>query len=295
MDVAWSEVESPGKGARNAAYLDVIDRCVDLSRQRGLNVLLMLWDTPDWASGGRGPTAPPKSPSDFESVSRWLAAHYKDRVQAWEVWNEPNSTGFWTGTTGEFVNLLKAGYRGLKAGDAGARVILGGTVWNDDAWLRDIYSRGAKDSFDAVATHPYQGMGDDPPEKADDGNKWWFTHTPAVRQVMTDYGDAHKQIWFTEWGWSAHSNSSIPAGSDNAWARGVTEAVQADYAVRAIQYARRNWTYVGPMIWYKEQANPLGGYSPSWLDTHVQGYGLLRENGSERPVYGALRSLLTGR
>jgi arabinogalactan endo-1,4-beta-galactosidase len=290
IDVAWSGVESSGKGARSAGYLQTIDRCVDLSRERGLNVLIMFWHTPSWANGGRGAHAPPTNVGDYEDMAKWMAARYKGRVQAWQIWNEPNSTTFWTGTTTEYVNLLKAGYRGFKAGDAGGTVVLGGPSFNDDAWIRDVYSRGAKDSFDVVSTHPYQGFGDAAPESADDGNKWWFTHTPAVRKVMTDYGDADAQIWFTEFGWSAHDNATIP--SDHNWARGVTEAVQADYAVRAIQYARKNWPYVGPMFWYKERSwTPA---SSGWFDLHLEGYGLLRADRSERPVYGSLRKLLTG-
>jgi hypothetical protein len=221
-------------------------------------------------------------------MAKWMAARYKGRVQAWEAWNEPNNTTFWTGTTTDYVALLKAGYRGFKAGDAGAKVVLGGPVFNDDVWIRDVYARGAKDNFDVLSTHPYQGIGDEPPERADDGGKWWFTHTPAVRKVMTDYGDADAEIWFTEFGWSAHANTSVPP--EHQWARGVTEAVQADYTVRSIRYARANWSYVGPMFVYKERSWPL---SATWLDIHIEGYGMLRSDRSERPLYGALRQLLT--
>jgi hypothetical protein len=112
---------------------------------------------------------------------------------------------------------------------------------------------------------------------------------------MVDYGDAATPIWFTEFGWSAHANDSIPTHSDYSWARGVTEALQADYAVRAINYARRSWNYVGPMIWYKDRSwSGINTGNPAWLDLHLEGFGLLRSDSSARPVYHALKRLLTG-
>jgi len=294
LDVNWSTIEDLRKGARNSSAVELLDRCVDIIRARGFKVLATLWATPDWSGGGAS-TAPPARASDYGDFARWVAARLRGRVTAWQLWNEPNNTMFWTGTVAGYVDVLRAGYTGVKAGDPGALVVFGGTSFNDAAWIREAYAHGAKGSFDALATHPYQGRGDEPPERADDGSKWWFTHTPAVRQVMVDYGDAATPLWFTEFGWSAHANNTIPTGSDYNWARGVTEAVQADYAVRAINYARSNWSYVGPMFWYKDRSwSGVQTANPAWLDLHLEGYGLLRSDSSARPVYHALKKLLTG-
>jgi hypothetical protein len=147
-----------------------------------------------------------------------------------------------------------------------------------------VYSLGAKDYFDVLATHPYQGMADAPPEQADDGHRWWFTHLPAVRQVMLDYLDAAKPVWFTEFGWSAHANwHGVPN-----WQRGVTQQQQGDYLIRAINYTQANYPYVPVMFWYKERAQPGGS------DVHQEGYGFLNSDLSERPVLSMLRSYLLG-
>jgi hypothetical protein len=283
MDVSWAGMEDRSKGARNAWYIGMVDFCVDEARKRGIQVLVTLWLTPSWANGGRGERTPPANPDDYADFAAWAASHWRGRVAAWEVWNEPDPwQPFWQGTTAEYVSLLKAAYPAFKSGDPGATVVLGGPSSNDDAWIRQVYSLGAKGSFDALATHPYQGIADAPPEHPDDGNRWWFTHLPAVRDVMVAYGDGDKPIWFTEMGWSAHPDwSGVPN-----WQRGVTPEEQANFLIRSIEYTKRNYPYVPVMFWYKERSNPSGG------DVHLEGYGLLDAGLGERPVLGALRDYL---
>jgi hypothetical protein len=283
IDTGWAGIEDTGKGARNSWYIGMVDFCIEEARRRGLNVLVMLWHTPRWANGGQPERVPPTNPQDYADFARWAAERWRGKVQAWEIWNEPDLPAFWPSSTAHYAALLKAAYPAFKAGDPNALVLLAGPSSNDDAWLRQIYALGGKGSFDVVATHPYQGKGDAPPEHPDDGNRWWFTHLPAVRQVMVENGDGGKPIWFTEFGWSAHANWA----GIQPWERGVTPEQQADYAVRALRYTRANYAYVPVMFWYKERASPLG------TDPVQEGYGLLNADLSERPVYRALKSYLT--
>ena len=278
IDVGWDGIESPVKGARAAWYLEIVDFCVNEATRRGLKVMVLLWLTPEWARDA-GPTNrhPPRNPDDYADFLRWATGYFAGRVQAWEIWNEPDPhQQFWLGTTDEYAALLKAAYPAAKEGDPAATVVLGGPSSNDDVWIRELYSLGVKGSFDVLATHPYQGKADEPPEKPDDGNRWWFSHLPAVRRVMLDHGDP-KPIWFTEFGWSTHANDSATP----PWALGVTPEQQADYAVRAYEFTRRNYPYVTAMFWYKERSNPTG------TDVHQEGFGLLDQRAAPRPVFGA--------
>jgi polysaccharide biosynthesis protein PslG len=284
IDVGWYGIEDTAKGVRNAWYVGMVDFCVNEAVKRGLKVLVTLWRAPAWANGGTDPNAPPTHSRDYADFARWAAAYWRGRVSAWEVWNEPDPwQQFWLGTVSQYADLLKAAYPSFKAGDPGALVVLGGPGSNDDAWIRQLYSLGVKGSFDVLATHPYQGIADQPPEAPDDGHRWWFTHLPAVRQVMADFGDTAKPIWFTEMGWSAHGNWT---GVQN-WERGVTPEQQGDYAVRALRYAQMNWPYVTTAFWYKELACGCA-------DVHLDGYALLRADLTEKPVYAALKQLLVG-
>jgi hypothetical protein len=285
IDTSWAGIEDSYKGARNAWYIAMVDFCVNEARARGLNVLITLWMTPGWANGNQGNLVPPTNPQDYADFARWAAARWQGRVAAWEVWNEPDpAQSFWQGSIDQYAALLRAAYPAFKAGDPSAKVVLGGPSSNDDGWIREVYARGTRDFFDVVSTHPYQGMADAPPETPDDGHRWWFTHLPAVRQVMLDYGDAAKPIWFGEFGWSAHTNW---IGIQN-WERGVTPEQQGDYFVRALQYTQANYPYVPVAFWYKERARPGD------TNVHQSGYGLLNDNMTERPVYTRLKAFLTG-
>ena len=83
-------------------------------------------------------------------------------IRAWQIWNEPNLTRYWTPPRGQgfarsYVKLLRAAHRALRAADPGARTILAGLP--NESWiaLRRIYKAGGRRSFDAVALHPYTG------------------------------------------------------------------------------------------------------------------------------------------
>jgi polysaccharide biosynthesis protein PslG len=284
IDAAWSGIEAAHKGDRNPWYIRMVDFCVKEAHKRGIKVLVTLWMTPGWANGGASTRVPPANPQDYADFARWAAMRWRGRVSAWEVWNEPDPwQSFFRGNLPQYVNLLKAAYPAFKAGDPNALVLLGGPSSNDDRWVDQVYALGAKGSFDVLATHPYQGIADAPPESADDGNRWWFTHLPAVRKVMLRHGDGAKPIWFTEFGWSAHVDRPGIAN----WQRGVTPEQQGDYLVRAMRYTRAHYPYVPVMFWYKERARASG-------DAHQEGYALLNSNLSERPVYKALKNFLSG-
>jgi chitodextrinase len=278
IDVAWGGIESDFKGHRNLWYLAKVDHAINQAHARGIKVLVMLWWTPPWANGNRTAYVPPNNPQDYADFARWLAQRYPGKVQAYEVWNEPDpAQSFWQGTQQQYVSLIQAAYPAFHAGDPSTRVVLGGPTWNNDQWIRGLYNLGVKGSFDVLATHPYQGKADEPPEYPDDGNPWWFSHLPAVRKVQSDFADL-KPIWFTEFGWSQHANAT----NEPNWSRGVTAQQQADYAIRALNYTKANYPYVEVAFWYKERSQPGG------TNLHHEGFGLMNADLSVRPVYTAL-------
>lgn len=283
IDLGWSSLE-PRRRRISAWHVRLADRCVNLARAHGMDVLVTLMWTPAWANRGRDRTVPPRRVSDFAWFARWAARHFRGRVSAWEIWNEPNLASFWAGSVRKYVRLLRAAYPAIKAGDRRAKVVFGGIVHNDDRYLRAAYRAGARGSFDVMATHPYQGLADAAPETADDGDDWWLlTHVPTVHEVMARHGDGAKPIWFTELGWSVHENRpDLPP-----WQRGVTPVEQAAYLTRAFELIGARYPYVERAFWYKDAARSE--------DDEVQaGYGLLKADLSPRPAYLALKALLAG-
>ncbi len=291
IDVSWAAVET-GKGLRNAGELQKLTRCVDMSRAHGMRVLLLLYETPGWANGNAGRSVPPANLTDYADFAASMAQTYKGKVAAWQLWNEEDNALFWVGTKQQYVELIRSAHDAIKAKDSSALVVLGGLTFNDYVYLADLYALGAKGSFDVVATHAYQWVATTPPETAPDSSIYWYRAAATVRQVIVDNGDT-AAVWFTEVGWSTHENG--PEVTESPWATGVSEAIQADYLVRAIHYARSNWPWLGVMFVYKERSWPLDGREPMWAFRQEQGYGLLREDGSERPVYKALKRRITGK
>jgi len=281
IDIGWHSLQPRRRGLSDW-HVRLADRCVNLARARGMEVLGTLLWTPAWANGGRGQSVPPRRRADFARFARWTARHFRGRVGAWEIWNEPNDRSFWRSSARQYVRLLRAAYPAIKAGDRNALVVFGGLMQNDDRFLARAYAAGAQGAFDVMATHPYQGNA--PPEAPDDGGEWWLlAHVPAIHQVMARWGDGRLPIWFTELGWSAHANQpGLPF-----WQLGVTEEEQADYLVRGMNLIDSRYPYVEKAFWYKDAARPGENKLHS-------GYGLLGSDLSARPAYWALKTLLLG-
>ena len=79
---------------------DDLDELVRSAQFRGLETLLTIWGTPNWANGGKGPNYAPTRLSDMTAFARALASRYSGRnpgfpfVRFYSVWNEPNLEQF---------------------------------------------------------------------------------------------------------------------------------------------------------------------------------------------------------
>ena len=285
IDVSWAMLQPDGPDSFSAWGVGFVDKVVAMAVNRGLTPLITLWMCPDWANGGRGDRALPTDPADFGRIAQWAAARYKGKVGAWEVWNEPNDNDFMRGADpAAYVRLLKAAYRGFKAGAPSTPVLFGGTSYVDTSWVARAYAAGAKGSFDAMATHPYQGMADAKPELADDGTREVLDHVRVLRALMVKYGDSAKDIWFTETGWSAHAN----APDQPSWSRGVSATTQAQYLMRMLRHVQASYPYVSHVYWYTERNQATG-------DPHQDNFGLMRRDLTPKPAYYALRDFVRAR
>jgi len=283
LDVSWAMLQPTGPGTYHAGGTAFVDRVIALANARGIKPLVMLWTTPGWANGNAGDRVLPTNPADYARVAKWSAARWNGKVVGWEVWNEPNSNSFMVGASPiAYTRLLRAAYPAFKAGSATTPVITGGVEYNDTNWLTRMYAAGAKGYFDAIATHPYMGMADAAPGLRDDGTMWTFTHAAAVHRLMVANGDGAKKLWFTEFGWSTHPTA---AGSAN-WNRGVTDATQADFVIKAAALVDTTMPYVARMYLYSERDTNTG-------NLQYDSYGIYRYNFTVKPVLAAIRTVNT--
>ncbi|MDQ1466033.1 MAG: polysaccharide biosynthesis protein PslG [Actinomycetota bacterium] len=292
IDMGWSSVEQ----TKGSYYWSLSDKCVQWATERGIKVLGTLWRTPGWANGNQGVYAPPTNYNDYGNFAQTIAARYNGlnghgKVAAWEVWNEPDPTqSFWTGTTAQYVALVKASYGRFHAGDPATKVVVGGPAGNRTWYINQMYLNGLTGAyFDVISVHPYQTPSTDPPETPDPapGVYDWpgdalMSHTPSLHQLMVNHGDGAKPIWWTEFGWSTNT------GGTDRWDTGVSEAQQGDFFVRALKLASSSYPWVTNVFWYDARNDS------TTASDHNGNYGLLRSDLSPKPAYATISNYLNG-
>ncbi|HEY3332196.1 MAG TPA: sugar-binding protein [Capsulimonadaceae bacterium] len=95
---------------------------------------------------------------DLPAWEKWIReviTRYRDRVQYWEVLNEPNGGG--QVTASEYVGLLKVANKVLRELDPTAKIVgVGGTA-NFVEWTEDVLSAGGGQYIDILCFHNYLG------------------------------------------------------------------------------------------------------------------------------------------
>jgi hypothetical protein len=249
VHIDWHAIEKV-KGQFDWGY---VDHWIDGARARGMRVLGLISNTPDWAKApGTALYAPPTDPTDYAAFATTVVRRYSDRVSDWEVWNEPNLPrflGYAERRAAVYVGLLKAAYPAIKMVQPNSTVMSAGLspALGVDApanFLNDMYTNGAKGYFDAVAMHPYVFPGG---IAADTDHGW--SDLARAHDVMTVHGDGDKKIWMTEFG----APTSAPT------AEGVSQEEQAKQILDVLAgVAATGWS--GPAFIYSirdlDTANP---------------------------------------
>lgn len=215
--LGWPELE-PNQGQWQFARLD---HFVALAQQHGTSLLLPLGFSPEWA---RGPylrsTAPPQSMDAWRTYVRTVVSRYKGRIQAYEIWNEPNLKDFWTGTIDQMVTLTKEASQIIHAVDSKAIVVSpSATADFGIPWFEEFLKKGGGQYVDVIGYHFYVGK---LPEEL-------VPLIQRVREVISQNALTDKPLWNTEQGWiaAARPDSEEIAGAllarayILAWATGV--------------------------------------------------------------------------
>jgi len=266
---------------------------VEEAERSGLRILLLIgWDKAltDLASWGR---------EVHDLVSR-----YRGRIDAYQICNKPNLAEMWHrpqyAQPGEYVTFLREAYSQAKAADPSCTIVTAGLAVNGGAgmramddlqFLRGMYAAGAQPYFDVLGAHPY-GFGY-APEDPTSNPTHCFRRVEQYRTVMQQYGDVAKPIWATEVRWIVEPPSSCLDGGgwDGWWWQRVSTQRQADYLVRAFQYARTNWPWMGAMFVWNMDYN-LVSWNP-FCDPKGW-FALLNHDSRPRPAYEALARLAQG-
>ena len=300
----WREIERTAKGQFDWTESD---RIVRASQDAGIGIIARLDFEPMWARKDLAHNGPPDNYQDYWDfvsafVSRYRAGSPIGHVRAIEVWNEPNLDREWgnqpinADSAADYVRLLGGAYQAAHAADPDIVVLTAGLSptgvtdghsADDLDYLKWMYAAGARGKFDALGAHantqapevivPLGSLKDFPHPS------FYFRRIEQLRQVMVDNGDAAKQVWLVEWGWT--SDSVHPAYKWFA----VSEEKKADNIVAAFNYARTNWNpWIGVMsLWTLPD--------PNW-DTSREEYwwAITNPDGTPRTAYTRIRTERTG-
>ncbi len=246
----------------NISTWDKFDFIVDTALKYDMQVIARLDRPPDWARAeGSSPMSPPRDLADYGRFVGQVAKHYKGKVRYYQIWNEPNLTEEWGNGKVDaraYTELLKVAYQAIKEADPNAYVLsapLAQTLeaneyhLNEVDYLRGMYEAGAKPYFDILFANAYGfSLPPDDPAAADRLN---FARVLLQRQLMVEFDDAEKPVWFNEFGWNSAPASMSPV--DLKWGR-VDEPKQAEYTAAAVRQARAEWPWAGVFnLWFFRQ------------------------------------------
>lgn len=302
--VGW-DVAEPIEGQFNWGDPDNI---INAARSAGVNALLRVSRTPEWARNTActtDPTCPPRAARLYGNFLGALATHVaalRGSVQvAYELWNEPNTDVEWGGLCPDpafYTDMLKASYQPIKSADSAAIVIAGAVttvghvptavcVADDISFLRAMYDAGAKPYFDVLSDHPYGFLYAPETDPSDAGPRLVFRRAERHRELMVQNGDDAKQIWATEMGWALEpALAGYPQCSRPEWFYVFSPRQQSEYLARAYAWAQTHWPWMGALFTFNYDFSDA-----PWYDTcHPFRFWSVKE----RPAEIALRGIATG-
>jgi hypothetical protein len=284
--IGWDGIE-PQQGVYNTAEIQNYQRFF-AALPAGTKIDVDVEGTPPWAAAGSTDIrTPPVDAADYGAFMNYLVNAFGGRVNAWEIWNEEDSSAWWNGTPAQYVELLKAAYPAVKSADPKATVIVGGLTGNDGPYLSELYADGAQGSFDAVGVHTDTGCNVTAPTVFEYNlgthtvNQYFFLGFTSIHAVMVAAGDGSKPVYMTELGWSSTSAECQTGHWAGQKLAGVTEPTQAAYLQQAYHcLAQPEYSYVKAAMWF-ELFNNGGTSAP------LDNFGLLNQDLSPKPAFDA--------
>lgn len=285
----WHEIQPTGPEDWNT--LHVLEEWLVDAQENGRTIVGLLKSTPPWAAESepyagvpQGLYLPLDDPGNlWANFVRRAADYYGARgVHHWIVWNEPDIApgvyGYeFGGSMQDYYRLLQVTYLVMKETDPQAVIHLGGiTYWHDPTYLRRFLQMVAADPqaaannyyFDVLSQHIYFR-----PETVPE----ILSESYAIQQEVGI--DPPRPVWINE----TNARPSL----DPAWPVQVLRFhldadMQAWYLVQA--YA----------LGFAAGAERVGFYK--LIDIHLEpggeSWGLLRPDKSQRPAYGAYKTMV---
>jgi hypothetical protein len=201
-------------------------------------------------------------------------------VLAFEVWNEPDNSTFWSGgDAATYGSLLSAAKAVIQANDPSRKILNGGISYMNMPYALALANTGSLSGLSGIAVHPYRDRY---------GPESVAANVSTLRTVLATSNGIMTPIWFTEWGYTSadYLDTSIYGDGHDTRAR----AWQAKMTLRLLL---TELSLNLPLV----DIHELSDNGTSATDGE-QNFGLLTQNLAAKPSYRALsllNSTITGR
>lgn len=262
--LSWSQTEPQTGRFEWGRYQET----ADLLSAEGIRVCQVFHDVPKRLHPTSDTYVYPTDLRDLYRYSKAAASHFKNQIQAWEVWNEADIG--WTLLGDSFAGMQKAECLGIKAGNPNALVLhssLSHITYQSlpgggqATFARNMYDCGLGDYFDVFDWHTYL----DYPE--------YPKMMDAYRKLMADQGISKRPAWLTEVGAAkiVPTEGPLKGYMDNKALHEQCDFLPKSVTMALVAGTERYFWFVLPS--YMEGANQ---------------FGLLRPDLAANPAFGAI-------
>lgn len=285
-DMAVYREDRNGNPEYNYQYIDVL---YDFLLSIGIKPFVELGFMPSYLASGnktifwwRGNITPPRDYIKWENLIRDLTRHFTERygveeVKTWyfEVWNEPNLSGFWSGTQEEYFKLYKHSVIAIKSINKDYKV--GGPATAGAAWEPEMIEFCNKNSLplDFISTHSYgvkQGFLDEYGNSGTVLDKNPMGVSGDVlnsRKEISNSVMPNLELHYTEWS-SSYTPADPMHDSYHQAAYILEKMKQVDRSVNSMSY----WVFTDIFEESGPRFTPFHG-----------GFGLLNTQGINKPAF----------
>jgi hypothetical protein len=266
-NVNWADMET-APGIYDFRY---IDQWTSQAEAHNITLLYTFVDVPQFYSSvpsdgttcsytnrGMGACHPPSdlnadgtgSDAAFRSFVTALVQHVGNKIQYWEVWNEPNQMGVWQATDpvnhpySQLIRMQQDAAQIIKAVNPNALILTPpptGYPYGGPKWLSGYLAAGGANSADVVGFHAYV-------------HSWIYGVQPVPENVakaisnmvgvMQKY-NVTKPLWITESGWGRTDKDGF-----------TNESLQTGFTARYLLLEQSSG--IAHAYWYQWDNKPSG-------------------------------------
>lgn len=183
----------------------------------------------------------PPNPVIWREFVALVADRYKDNVDVWEIWNEPDSPTYLTpNNPNAYGMILKPAYTVIKMVDPEATVITGGLSWPNPHFIEQMYQKYGN-YFDGLGIHLYYAN-----QYFAEGQSLnaLLSDLDRVRRIQEKY-KKNQKIWITEMGASTGGTGITDEMQKEYFQNAIPEILSRKFVRVILIYNIRNYDYRG--------------------------------------------------